>query len=181
MVHFLKSANPPRDDVATPQSVIDTVRGIIEAVAARGDDAVREFSTSLDNWNPQSFRLDEEEVQLIVASVDGQVIDDIRTVQANVRTFAQHQRDSIHDFEVEASPGVFLGQKSLPVSASGAYVPGGRYPLVASAHMTIVTAKVAGVEHITACTPPLRGLIPAATIAAMHLAGANEIFVLGGV
>jgi sulfopropanediol 3-dehydrogenase len=181
VVEHLKMANPPRDDVATPRAVIDTVRGIIEAVAKRGDEAVREFSATLDGWSPQSFRLDEEEVQLVVASVDEQVVDDIRRVQANVRTFAQHQRDSLHDFEVETSPGVFLGQRSLPVSASGAYVPGGRYPLVASAHMTIVTAKVAGVEHVTACTPPLRGVLPAETIAAMHFAGADEIFVLGGV
>ncbi len=181
MVEHLKVANPPRDDVATPQAVIDTVRGIIEAVAERGDEAVREFSATLDGWSPQSFRLDEEEVQLVVASVDEQVVEDIRRVQENVRTFAQHQRDSLHDFEVETSPGVFLGQRSIPVSASGAYVPGGRYPLVASAHMTIVTAKVAGVEHVTACTPPLRGVLPAETIAAMHFAGADEIFVLGGV
>jgi sulfopropanediol 3-dehydrogenase len=102
-------------------------------------------------------------------------------VQGNVRQFAQRQRDSLTDFEVETMPGVFLGQQNLPVSAAGAYVPGGRYPLVASAHMTVVTAKVAGVGRVAACTPPIRGEIPAATIAAMHLAGADEIYLLGGV
>ena len=98
-----------------------------------------------------------------------------------MRTFAQHQLESMRAFEVETQPGVFLGQKHLPIAATGAYIPGGRYPLTASAHMTVVTAKVAGVERVTACTPPIRGEIPGATIAAMHLAGADEIFLLGGV
>ena len=101
-------------------------------------------------------------------------------MQDRVRAFAQHQKDSLADFEVELSPGVHLGQRNIPVAAAGAYVPGGRYPLVASAHMTVVTAKVAGVERVTACTPPIRGEIPAATVAALHLAGADEIFLLGG-
>jgi sulfopropanediol 3-dehydrogenase len=113
--------------------------------------------------------------------VPGQVIEDIEFVQEQVRGFAQHQRDSLTDFEVETLPGVLLGQKQVPVGASGAYVPGGRYPLTASAHMTIVTAKVAGVPRVAACTPPIRGEVPAATVAAMHLAGADEIYLLGGI
>lgn len=113
--------------------------------------------------------------------MDDRVIEDIRFVQRQVRTFAQHQRDSLTDIEVETLPGVHLGQRHIPVSASGAYVPGGRYPLTASAHMTIVTAKVAGVPRVAACTPPIRGEVPKATIAAMHLAGADEIYLLGGV
>ena len=117
----------------------------------------------------------------IVATVPGEVIDDLRTVQANVRTFAQHQRESMPASRWRPQPGVFLGQKHLPIAAAGAYIPGGRYPLTASAHMTVVTAKVAGVERVAACTPPIRGEIPAATVAAMHLAGADEIFLLGGV
>ena len=111
----------------------------------------------------------------------GEVLDDIRTVQANVRRFAEAQRASLTDIEVEMQPGVLLGQKHVPIASAGAYVPGGRYPLTASAHMTIVTAKVAGVQRVAACTPPIRGEVPAATIAAMHLAGADEIYLLGGV
>ena len=133
-----------------------------------------------DGWSPDNFRLDAEEIEKIVAGVPAQVIEDITAVQARVRRFAQHQKDSLKDFEVETEPGVFLGQRNIPVAAAGAYVPGGKYPLVASAHMTVVTAKVAGVERVTACTPPIRGEIPAATVTAMHLAGADEIFLLGG-
>jgi sulfopropanediol 3-dehydrogenase len=161
--------------------VADVVAGVIEDVRERGDDAVRHYSEKFDNWSPENFRLGPEEIDRIVATVPAEVIDDLRTVQANVRTFAQHQLESMRPFEVETQPGVFLGQKHLPIAATGAYIPGGRYPLTASAHMTVVTAKVAGVERVTACTPPIRGEIPGATIAAMHLAGADEIFLLGGV
>src|SRR5688500_5197845 len=161
--------------------VAEVVAGVIEDVRERGDDAVRHYSEKFDNWSPESFRLSADEIDRIVATVPAEVIDDLRTVQANVRTFAQHQLESMRAFEVEAQPGVFLGQKHLPIAATGAYIPGGRYPLTASAHMTVVTAKVAGVERVTACTPPIRGEIPGATIAAMHLAGADEIFLLGGV
>ena len=161
--------------------VAEVVAGVIEDVRERGDAAVRDYSEKFDNWSPESFRLGPEEIERIVATVPGGVLDDLRTVQANVRSFAQHQLESMHEFEVETQPGVFLGQKHLPIAATGAYIPGGRYPLTASAHMTVVTAKVAGVERVTACTPPIRGEIPAATIAAMHLAGADDIFLLGGV
>jgi sulfopropanediol 3-dehydrogenase len=162
-------------------NVAETVRQVIKSIRERGDEAVRSFSEQFDGWSPKSFRLEPDEVAEIVDGVPTQVLDDIRTVQQNVRVFAQHQLDSMHEFEVETQPGVFLGQKHIPVSAVGAYVPGGRYPLVASAHMTVVTAKVAGVERVAACTPPIRGKIPAATIAAMSLAGADEIYLLGGV
>ncbi|MET8354457.1 MULTISPECIES: histidinol dehydrogenase [unclassified Micromonospora] len=157
------------------------VREVIKDVRANGDEAVRRYSEKFDNWSPESFRLGPEQIEELVASLTSEVVDDIRTVQANVRDFAQRQRDTLQDLEVETQPGVFLGQKHLPIVAAGAYVPGGRYPLTASAHMTVVTAKVAGVERVTACTPPLRGKIPAATVAALHLAGADEIFLLGGV
>jgi sulfopropanediol 3-dehydrogenase len=158
-----------------------TVAEVIAEVRADGDAAVRTYSEKFDKWSPDSFRLNPERIEEIIGGVPSQVLEDIRTVQTNVRDFAQRQRDSLQDFEVETMPGVFLGQKNLPVAAAGAYVPGGRYPLVASAHMTVVTAKVAGVPHVTACTPPIRGEIPAATVAAMHLAGADELFLLGGV
>jgi sulfopropanediol 3-dehydrogenase len=161
--------------------VAEVVATVIDDVRQRGDDAVRHYSEKFDRWSPESFRLSPEEINRIISTVPDEVLDDLRTVQANVRDFAQHQLASMRDFEVETQPGVFLGQKHLPIAATGAYIPGGRYPLTASAHMTVVTAKVAGVERVTACTPPIRGEIPGATIAAMHLAGADEILLLGGV
>ncbi|MGM7646932.1 histidinol dehydrogenase [Nocardia sp. JW2] len=167
--------------VAQQRDVADIVRGVIDDIRADGDLAVRHYSAKFDNWSPDSFELAPDRIRAVVAGVSSTVLDDIRTVQASVRDFAQRQRDSLLDFEAEVRPGVFLGQRSLPVDRAGAYVPGGRYPLVASAHMTVVTAKVAGVEHVTACTPPLGGELPAVTIAAMHLAGADQINVLGGV
>ncbi len=161
--------------------VAEVVTTVIEDVRRRGDDAVRHYSEKFDRWSPESFRLSPEEIDRIISTVPDEVLDDLRTVQANVRSFAQHQLASMREFEVETQPGVFLGQKHLPIAATGAYIPGGRYPLTASAHMTVVTAKVAGVERVTACTPPIRGEIPGATIAAMHLAGADEALLLGGV
>jgi sulfopropanediol 3-dehydrogenase len=161
--------------------VADVVSAVIDDVRERGDDAVRHYSEKFDQWSPESFVLDAEAIERIVAQVPVEVIEDLRTVQANVRAFAQHQLESMREIEVETQPGVFLGHRHLPIAAAGAYVPGGRYPLTASAHMTVVTAKVAGVERVTTCTPPIRGEIPAATVAAMHLAGADQIFLLGGV
>ncbi|WP_432937362.1 histidinol dehydrogenase [Kribbella sp. CA-253562] len=181
MPTIVKAAATAVEQHRSSDQVVQTVAEVLADIRTRGDDAVRAYSEKFDNWSPESFRLDAAAVEKIVADVPGTVLDDIRTVQASVREFAQRQRDSLTDFEVETMPGVLLGQKNLPVSAAGAYVPGGRYPLVASAHMTVVTAKVAGVPRVAACTPPIRGEIPAATIAAMHLAGADEIYLLGGV
>jgi sulfopropanediol 3-dehydrogenase len=178
---ILKAAAAGDVAPSSPPEIRDAVATIIADVRARGDAAVREYSERFDRWSPPSFRLAPEEIERIVASVPGQVRDDIRAAQANIRRFAQAQRDSLHDFEVETEPGVFLGQRNLPVATAGAYIPGGRYPLVASAHMTIVTAKVAGVERVAACTPPNAGEVPAATVAAMAFAGADEIYLLGGV
>jgi sulfopropanediol 3-dehydrogenase len=180
MIQYLKSAQPAAVDDERLRAVRETVTQVIADVRERGDAAVREYSEKFDGWSPDSFRLDAESIEKIVASVPAQAIEDIKAVQARVRRFAEHQRASLQDFEVETEPGVFLGQRNIPVGSAGAYVPGGRYPLVASAHMTVVTAKVAGVERVTACTPPIRGEVPAATVAAMHLAGADEIFLLGG-
>ena len=180
MVKYLKEAVSTAKASGNLASVSETVARVIADVRERGDAAVREYSEKFDHWSPDSFRLGPEEIEEIVSRVPDQAIADIKTVQARVRRFAQYQLESLKDFEVETEPGVFLGQKNIPVRSSGAYVPGGRYPLVASAHMTIVTAKVAGVEHVTACTPPIRSEVPAATVAAMHLAGADEIFLLGG-
>ncbi|WP_433502657.1 histidinol dehydrogenase [Pseudonocardia halophobica] len=161
--------------------IVETVAEVIADVRANGDDAVRRYSEKFDSWSPESFRLGPDEISSVLAFVPGTVLDDLRYVQRQVRGFAQAQRDSLTDFEVETLPGVYLGQRHIPISAVGAYVPGGRYPLTASAHMTVVTAKVAGVDRVAATTPPDRGTPPPISVAAMHLAGADEIYVLGGV
>jgi sulfopropanediol 3-dehydrogenase len=158
-----------------------TVASIIEAVREQGDAAVRDYSARFDRWEPESFRLDEEEIERLVAEVDEQAIEDIRFAQTQVRSFAEAQRASMSDVEVETLPGTFLGHRHLPITDVGAYVPGGRYPMVASAHMSVVTAKAAGVKRVASCTPPFEGCPTPATIAAMHIAGADEIYVLGGV
>jgi sulfopropanediol 3-dehydrogenase len=154
---------------------------IIADVRARGDAAVRDASERLDHWAPESFRLTPAEVAEHVAAVSPEALADIATAQANVRRFAEAQRASITDVEVEVQPGVVLGHRNLPISRVGVYVPGGRYPMIASATMGIITAKVAGVPYIAACTPPTAGRVASETIAAMHLAGADAIYALGGV
>jgi len=181
MARELKKAVLP-DPAAEPGGgVAERVRAIIADVRDRGDAAVREYSARFDGWEPESFRLAPDRVAELVASLPAQVVEDIAFVQEQVRRFADAQRASLHEVEVETLPGVVLGHRHVPVAAAGAYVPGGRYPLTASAHMTIVTAKAAGVPRVVACTPPIRGEVPAATVAAMHLAGADEIHLLGGV
>lgn len=157
------------------------VEGMLNDISERGDAAVRELSTRLDKWSPGSFRLSDEQIENIVADLPQQVLDDIKFAQTQIRNFAQHQKDALKDIEVETLPGVFLGHKNIPVNSVGCYVPGGRYPMVASAHMSVLTAKVAGVKRVIACTPPINGEIPAATVAAMYMAGADEIYLLGGV
>ncbi|MEU6291882.1 histidinol dehydrogenase [Streptomyces sp. NPDC046988] len=181
MPRHLKSPVPAARVTAARADVAERVRVILDDIRERGDDAVRRYSEKFDDWSPESFRLSPDEIRRIVSQVPDTVLDDIRFVQDQVRTFAQAQRDVLADVEIETLPGVRLGHRHVPVSGAGAYVPGGRYPLTASAHMTIVTAKVAGVPRVAACTPPIRGEIPAATVAAMHLAGADEIHLLGGV
>ncbi len=163
------------------QRVQETVRGIIADIRLRGDDAVRELSIKFDNWNPPSFKLSEQEIADIIASLPQQTLDDLKFAQAQVRNFAQIQRDSMLDVEVETLPGVILGHKHIPVESVGCYVPGGRYPMIASAHMSVLTASVAGVKRIIACTPPINGEIPKETVAAMHLGGATEIHLIGGI
>jgi sulfopropanediol 3-dehydrogenase len=159
----------------------ENVRTIIADVEARGEEAVRELSAKFDNWTPESFRLTDQQIADVVASVDPQTIKDIEFAQTQIRNFAQAQLASLSDVEVETMPGVFLGHRNLPVASVGCYVPGGRYPMVASAHMSVLTAKVAGVPRVAACTPPINGGIPAETVTAMHLAGADEIYLLGGI
>lgn len=161
------------------QKVRHTVEGILAAVKKRGDAAVREYSEQFDQWTPK--KLSKSDLDAILAKVAPGTISDIKFAQAQIRNFAEHQRASIRDLEVETLPGVKLGHKNIPVESVGCYVPGGRYPMVASAHMSIVTARTAGVKHIIACTPPNQGEPHAETIAAMVLGGADEIHVIGGV
>ena len=178
---LLKS--PAKDSVSrgsTPE-VRATVEAVLDDIRKRGDAAVREYSEKFDKYSPESFRVSDEQLAEILARVPQQVIEDITFVQEQVRAMASRQLESLSDFEIETLPGVRLGQKNVPIRAAGAYVPGGKYPLLASAHMTIVTAKVAGVERVAACTPLIRGEVPDATVAAMHLAGADEIYLLGGI
>ena len=166
---------------ANDAKVRQTVESILQDVAKRGDAAVRELSEKFDRWSPPSFRLAQGELDDIVRKVAPDAIADIKFAQAQIRNFAEHQRAALKDIEVETLPGVKLGHRNIPVESVGCYVPGGRYPMVASAHMSIVTARTAGVERIIACTPPNQGEPHAETIAAMVLGGASEIHVLGGV
>jgi sulfopropanediol 3-dehydrogenase len=178
---YLKKAVPAAQVAKNLADVKETVTSVIADIRERGDAAVREYSAKFDNWSPSDFRLSAGQVEDIIATLPAQVITDIEFAQAQIRHFAQAQLASMTEIEVETLPGVFLGHRHLPVSSAGAYIPGGRYPLTASAHMTVLTAKVAGVSRVVACTPPIRGEIPAATVAAAHLAGADEIYLLGGV
>ena len=181
MKRFLKEGKSEGERSEADAQVRATVEEILADVKARGDDAVGALSLRFDNWSPASFRLSQDEIDAIIASLDPQVIADIQFAQEQVRNFAQEQRAALRDIEVETLPGVTLGHKNIPVNSVGCYVPGGRYPMVASAHMSVLTAKVAGVPRIIACTPPISGEVPAATVAAMHLGGADEIYLLGGV
>jgi len=180
-VQYIKRGKTSAQRSEADARVEATVRGILADIRARKDEAVVELSLRFDNWNPESYRLSSAEIERIVTSLPARVVEDIQFAQAQVRNFARAQRAALQDIEVETLPGVVLGHKNIPVSRVGCYVPGGRYPMVASAHMSIVTARVAGVEQIVACTPPINGGLPAATIAAMHLGGADAIYILGGV
>ena len=181
MIRYLKKGGDAAESAEADRKVRASVEAILADVAARGDAAVRELSVKFDKWSPDHFRLSQAEIDALVASLPRQVIDDIRFAQAQIRRFAEAQRVSMKDIEIETLPGVRLGHKHVPVESVGCYIPGGRYPMVASAHMSVLTAKVAGVRRVIACTPPLNGRPPAATIAAMAMAGADEIYVLGGI
>ncbi len=157
------------------------VADILADIDNRGDTAVRELSESFDKWAPHNFRLTEKQIQECIYSLPSATIDDIKFAQTQIRNFAQAQLDSMKDIEIETLPGVILGHKNIPVANVGCYIPGGKFPMVASAHMSILVAKVAGVKRVIACTPPDHGTPPAATVAAMSLAGADEIYVLGGI
>lgn len=181
MATILKHGISETESRAADEKVQQVVVGILEKVRLHGDTAVRELSQTFDNWNPLSFKLSPSDIDEIIGTLSQQTIDDIKFAQTQVRNFAQAQRNALQDIEVETLPGVILGHKNIPVNSVGCYVPGGRYPMVASAHMSILTAKVAGVKRIIGCTPPIQGELPAATIAAMHFGGADEIHIIGGV
>jgi sulfopropanediol 3-dehydrogenase len=181
MIRILKRGATDAEKTEADRKVRQTVEAILDDIAARGDTAVRELSAKFDKWEPDSFRLTDVEIKHLIGTLPDQVIGDIKFAQTQIRRFAEAQKAALRDIEVETLPGIRLGHKNIPVSSVGCYVPGGRYPMVASAHMSVLTAKVAGVKRVAACTPPLNGVPPAATVAAMHLAGADEIYLLGGI
>ena len=181
MATWIKEAITEEQRDEAQKQVRDTVEKLLEDIDKRGDTAVRELSKRFDNWYPEEFRLSEKEIQSCIDRLDGQTIEDIRFAQEQIRNFAQIQRDSMKDVEEETLPGVILGHRNIPTTRVGSYVPGGKFPMVASAHMSVVTAKVAGVKEIITCAPPYEGRPADAIVAAQHLGGADDIFVIGGV
>lgn len=181
MAQHLKTGKTLEQTKAEAKKVRDIVTGILEDIETRGETALREISEKFDKWNPPSFRLSQQEIEESLSQLSRRELDDIKFAQAQVRNFAQIQRSSMRDIEAETLPGIVLGHKNIPVESVGCYVPGGKYPLVASAHMSVVTAKVAGVQRVIAASPPFHGKPSPAVVAAMHLGGADEIYSMGGV
>jgi len=178
---YIKRGKDDNQVRSEDRKIAGIVADIIKDIEVNGDAAVRKYSEQFDHWSPESFRLTKRQIEEAIASLPDRVIKDIQFAQAQIRNFARRQKEAIVDIEVETLPGVILGHKNIPVSSAGCYIPGGRYPMIASAHMSIITAKEAGVERVMACTPALKGKLPAETVAAMHMAGADEIYILGGV
>jgi len=181
MIRQVKSGQPAAVKAENSLQVRQTVEKILGDISARGEQAVREYSEKFDKWSPASFRLSRAEIDACVRSLPSQTLEDIKFAQTQIRNFALAQRAALRDVEVQTLPGVVLGHKNIPVNSVGCYVPGGRYPMVASAHMSVVTAKAAGVKRIIAAAPPFGGKPHPAIVAAMHLAGADEIYSFGGV
>ena len=181
MARFLKRGRDADAVAEDDAKVRATVEGILADIKARGDAAVRELSIRFDTWDRQNFRLSEGEIQACLDQLTPRDLEDIRFAQTQVRNFAEHQKAALRDIEVETLPGVVLGHRNIPVNSVGCYVPGGKYPLLASAHMSVVTAKVAGCKRIITCAPPFEGRPAPAIVAAQHLAGADEIYCLGGI
>ncbi len=181
MIRHLKTARSAEARAEDDARVRASVEGILSDIEARGDAAVRDLSQRFDAYSPESFRLSEQEIEAALSRVSKRDLDDIRFAQTQVRTFAEHQKASMRDVEVETLPGIILGHRNIPVNAVGCYVPGGKYPMVASAHMSVVTAKVAGVKRVVASAPPQNGAPHPAIVAAMHMGGADEILCLGGI
>jgi len=180
-IEYLKKGKHAADRALDDAKVSKIVEDTLQAIAAKGDEALREFSIKFDNYNPTSFKLSSAEIENLIKQVSKRDMEDIKFAQSQIRKFAQAQRDSMLDIEIETMPGVILGHKNIPVQSVGCYVPAGKFPMVASAHMSIVTAEVAKVPRIVAATPPFQGKPNPAVIAAMHLGGAHEIYVMGGI
>ena len=181
MINYLKAGKPAQTKLEASAVVQAAVANIIADIENRGDAAVREYSRKFDKWDPAAFRLGKAQIQACIDSLTPRARADIEFAQDQIRKFAQIQRSSMHDVEVETLPGVVLGHRNLPMKSVGCYIPGGKYPLLASAHMSVLTAKVAGVDRVIACAPPFDGKASPEIVAAMALAGADEIYVLGGV
>lgn len=181
MIRHLKTGASAEEHATEDSNVRHRVEAILKDIEDRGDEAVRHYSRTFDQWNPGHFRLDRAQIDACYRELAPSDVDDIRFAQAQVRRFAEVQRAALQDVEVETLPGIVLGHKNIPVNSVGCYVPGGKYPLVASAHMSIVTAKVAQVPRVIAAAPPFAGRPAPAIVVAMDLAGADEIYVLGGV
>ena len=181
MATYIKKGIEAGEIAQADAKVRATVEGILSDIETRGDRAIRELSRKFDNWDPQTFRLSDAEIEAAISKVPKGDLDDIRFAQSQVRSFAKKQKACLEDLEVETMPGVVLGHRNVPVNSVGCYVPGGKYPMVASAHMSVVTAKVAGVKRILTSAPPYDGGPHPAIVAAMHFAGADEILVLGGI
>jgi sulfopropanediol 3-dehydrogenase len=181
MIRHVKAGQRADLKAGQQSEIRATVEQIIAAVEDRGDAAVRDYSARFDKWTPDNFRLSDVQIEACIAALPAQALEDIKFAQAQVRRFAQIQLLSLRDVEVETLPGVVLGHKNIPVNSVGCYIPGGKYPLLASAHMSVLTAKVAGVKRVIACAPPFEGQPSNEIVAAMALAGADEIYVMGGV
>jgi sulfopropanediol 3-dehydrogenase len=181
MENWLKRGQDESEAVAADKKVRDTVEHILADIASRGDAAVRDLSIKFDKWDRDDYRLSDSEIEACLSQLSKRDIEDITFAQTQVRNFAQKQRESILDIEVETLPGVVLGHKNIPLGSAGCYVPGGKYPLLASAHMSVITAKVAGVPRVVTAAPPFHGKPAPAIVAAQHLAGADEIYCLGGI
>ncbi|MBU3739374.1 MAG: histidinol dehydrogenase, partial [Rhodoferax sp.] len=177
MIRYLKRGRDAQSRADDDVQVRATVERILGDIERRGDAAVREYSRQFDGWDPASFTLSQADIQAAIRKLSPREVDDIRFAQAQIRHFAQVQRDSMKDVEVETLPGVVLGHRHIPVNAAGCYVPGGKYPLIASAHMSVLTAKVAGVPRVVSTAPPYQGAPHPAIVAAMHFAGADQILV----
>ena len=180
-ITYLKTGKPDEERAQDDAQTKATVENILRDIEIRGDKAVRDLSAKFDNYTPKNFKLSDQEISNLIGTLSERELSDIKFAQTQVRNFAQAQRESMLDIEIETLPGVILGHKNIPVQSVGCYVPGGKFPMVASAHMSVLTASVAGVPRIIACTPPFKGQPNAAAIAAMHLGGAHEIYVMGGI
>ena len=181
MITYIKRGKSDADIAEADDKVRATVENILDNIVKNGDAAVRELAEKFDGYAPKDFRLSKSQIEQAISRVPAEDIDDIKFAQTQVRNFAEKQKECLKDLEIETLPGVILGHKNLPVNSVGCYVPGGKYPMVASAHMSVVTAKVAGVKRIVASAPPHNGSPHPAIVAAMHMAGADEILVLGGI